>query len=144
MENSIVDVSTQVTHHPFDTQLVMVQVSAYSTSWATHEASHATMGSSERCSALTLRHRCAVELCYMNVTQIYDVWYKPQPYCPMSLELLQNITKPHAKMYPHTDDTLRRRILYALCKCLYVVVQVQHDNRHHDKNQHEQAYPDTL
>src|SRR5438270_11619462 len=110
MKNSIVDVSTHVTHHPIDTHLVLVQVSAYSTSWATHEVSHATMGSSERCSTLILRHRYAAELCYMNVTQIYDAWYRPQPYCPTSLELLQDRTKPHVKMYPHTDDTLRRRI----------------------------------
>src|SRR4051812_47330781 len=139
MENSIVDVSTQVTHHPLDTHLVLVQVSAYSTSWATHKASNATMGSSERCSTLTLQHICAAELCYMNVTQIYDVWYRPRPCCLTSPELLQDRTKPHAKMYPHIDDTLRCRILYAQRKCHYVVVQVQHGNWYHDKNQHVQA-----
>src|SRR5438045_8813920 len=36
-------------------------------------ASHAAMGSSERRSTLTLRQRCAAELCYMNVTQMYDI-----------------------------------------------------------------------
>src|SRR5436190_23590161 len=79
-----------------------------------------------------------------DVTQIYDSWYRHRSCCPTSLELQCSRTTLHAKMYPHTDDTLQRRILYALCNRLYVVVQVQHGNRQHDKNQHVQAYPGTL
>src|SRR4051812_43656378 len=66
MDNIEVDVSTKVTHHPLDIHLVLVQVSAYSTSWATHKASHATMGSSERCNTLTLRQRYRVMLYERN------------------------------------------------------------------------------
>src|SRR3954463_8620520 len=108
----------------------MVQASRYLiTSWATHDASYTLTDSSERrYPDSTLRLGCDTELCYMNVTQVYNAWYWPRPCCPTSLELLQSRTKLHSKMYPHTDDTLRRRILYVVCICLYAVVQVQHDN----------------
>src|SRR3954462_14400496 len=104
----------------------MVQVSRYLiTSSATHEASYTLMGSSERWYPdSTLRLRCDAELCYMNVMQINDAWYRPRPCCPTSLELLQGGIKLHVNMYLLTDNTLRRRILYVVCICLYVVVQV--------------------
>src|SRR3954463_6620023 len=79
-----------------------------------------------------------------DVTQIYDAWYRPRPCYPTPVELQRGRTKLRVNMHRHADDTLRRRILYALCNCLYVVEQVQHGNRHHDKNQHVQAYPGTL
>src|SRR3954471_20293842 len=41
-----------------------------------------------------------------NVTQIYDAWYRPRPYCPTLVELQCSRTKLRAKMYPHADDTL--------------------------------------
>src|SRR3954468_6587214 len=95
----------------------MVQASRYLiTSWATHDASYALTGSSERrYPDSTLRLGCDTELCYMNVTQIYDAWYRLRPCCPTWLELLQGKTKPHAKMYPHADYPLRRRIFYVVC-----------------------------
>src|SRR4051812_12797657 len=93
----------RVTHHS-RAHLVTVQASRYLiTSWATHDASYAFTGSSERrYPDSTLWLRCDTELCYMNVTQIYDAWYMRRPCCPTSLELLQGKTKPHTKMYPHT------------------------------------------
>src|SRR3954466_13324702 len=96
----------------------MVQASRYLiTSWATHDASYTLTGSSERrYPDSTLQLGCDTELCYMNVTQIYDAWYRPRPCCPTSPELLQGRTKLHAKMYPYTDDTLRRRMHLALCR----------------------------
>src|SRR4051812_41115201 len=144
MDNSIVDVSTWVTHQPFDTYLVLVQVSAYSTSWATQWGKPRSHGLQRA----TLYPNPPTKMCcramLYDVTQIYDAWYRPRSCCPTSLELQCSRTTLHAKMYPYTDDTLRHRILHALCNRLYVVVQVQHGNRHHDKNQHVQAYPGTL
>src|SRR3954466_12187712 len=98
----------------------MVQASRYLiTSWATHDASDTLTGSSERrYPDSTLRLGCDTELCYMNVTQVYNAWYKPRSCCPTSLELQLSRTKLHAKMYPHADVTLRRRILYVVYICL--------------------------
>src|SRR5438045_1250499 len=128
----------RVTHHSLSAYLVMVQISRYLiTSWATHDASDTLTAPSERrYPDSTLQLRCNAKQCYMNVTQIYYAWYRPWPCRPTSLELLQSRTMPHAKMYPYTDDTLQHRILYVVCICLYVVVQVQPDIQHHDKNQH--------
>ena len=53
----------------------MVQASRYLiTSWATHDASYTLTGSSERrYPDSTLRLWCDTELCYMNVTQMYNI-----------------------------------------------------------------------
>ena len=53
----------------------MVQASRYLiTSWTTHDASYTLTGSSERrYPDSTLRLWCDTELCYMNVTQMYNI-----------------------------------------------------------------------
>src|SRR5436190_19957589 len=73
MDNSIVDVSTWVTHQPLDTHLVLVQVSAYSTSWATQWGKPRSHGLQRATQYPNPPIKMCCRAMLYDVTQIYNI-----------------------------------------------------------------------
>src|SRR4051812_33648401 len=121
MDNSIVDISTWVTHHPLDTHLVLVQVSAYSTSWATQWGKLCSHGLQQATQYPNPPMKVCCRAMLYDVTQISDGGYGPRHCAPPREKLQCSKKKLRPKMSPHPADPPGRVILYPLCNRLYVV-----------------------